>query len=61
MIATADWTIDLSFENDGGDAIVAASTQEDIVKVKRNYTGQFLAPVLARSRRDGKKRIEAAE
>jgi hypothetical protein len=32
------------------------------VKVKRSYTGQFLAPVLARKEaRRGKKRIEAAE
>jgi excinuclease ABC subunit A len=38
---------------------VAAGTPEDVVKVKRSYTGQFLAPVL--SRRDKKKRIEAAE
>jgi hypothetical protein len=34
-----------------------------VVKVKRSYTGQFLAPVLARKEARGrvKKRIEAAE
>ena len=34
-----------------------------VIKVKRSYTGQFLAPVLGRkeARRAGKKRIEAAE
>ena len=36
---------------DGGGEIVAAGTPEDIVKVKRSYTGAFLKPVLARSRR----------
>jgi hypothetical protein len=46
----------------GRDPRVAAGTPEDIVKVKRSYTGAFLAPVLARSRRGGKKkRVEAAE
>jgi excinuclease ABC subunit A len=68
---TADWIIDLGPEawpgldpgaSDGGGEIVAAGTPEDIVKVKRSYTGAFLAPVLARSRRGGeKKRVEAAE
>ena len=48
---------------DGGGEIVAAGTPEDVVKVKRSYTGAFLAPVLSRkeARRAGKKRIEAAE
>ena len=63
VIKTADWIIDLGPEGgDGGGEIVAAGTPEDIVKVKRSYTGTFLAPVLARSRRGGKKkRVEAAE
>jgi excinuclease ABC subunit A len=63
VIKTADWIIDLGPEGgDGGGEIVAAGTPEDIVKVKRSYTGAFLAPVLARSRRGGKKkRVEAAE
>ncbi len=64
VIKTADWIIDLGPEGgDGGGEIVAAGTPEDVVKVKRSYTGQFLAPVLARkeARAKGKKRIEAAE
>jgi len=41
---------------------VAAGTPEDVVRVKRSYTGQFLAPVLARdTSAKRKKRIEAAE
>ena len=48
---------------DGGGEIVALGTPEDVAKVKRSYTGAFLAPVLARkaARGGGKKRIEAAE
>ena len=49
VIKTADWLIDLGPEGgDGGGEIVAQGTPEDVVKVKRSYTGQFLAPVLAR-------------
>jgi excinuclease ABC subunit A len=61
VIKTADWIIDLGPEGgDGGGEIVAAGTPEDIAKVKRSYTGAFLAPVL--SRREAKrKRTEAAE
>ncbi len=64
VIKTADWIIDLGPEGgDGGGEIVAAGTPEDIVKVKRSYTGKFLAPVLERRepRPSGKKRIVAAE
>jgi excinuclease ABC subunit A len=63
VIKTADWLIDLGPEGgDGGGEIVAAGTPEDIVKVKRSYTGQFLAPVLGRRETGrGRKRTEAAE
>jgi excinuclease ABC subunit A len=62
VIKTADWIIDLGPEGgDGGGEIVAAGTPEDIVKVKRSYTGQFLAPVLARREAKRKARTEAAE
>src|SRR4051795_11755055 len=63
VIKTADWLIDLGPEGgDGGGEIVALGTPEDVVKVKRSYTGQFLKPVLERKdARRGKKRIEAAE
>ena len=68
VIKTADWIIDLGPEGgDGGGEIVAAGTPEDVVKVKRSYTGKFLAPVLARravgsaAAAKGKRRVEAAE
>ena len=49
VIKTADWIIDLGPEGgDGGGEIVAQGTPEDIVKVARSYTGQFLKPVLGR-------------
>ncbi|TMJ52059.1 MAG: excinuclease ABC subunit UvrA [Alphaproteobacteria bacterium] len=58
VIKTADWIIDLGPEGgDGGGEIVAAGPPEAIAKAKRSYTGQFLAPALARRRR----RTEAAE
>jgi excinuclease ABC subunit A len=44
----------------GLDPRVAEGTPEDIVKVKRSYTGQFLKPVLER-REKPRKRIQAAE
>ncbi len=40
VIKTADWIIDLGPEGgDGGGEIVAQGTPEDVVKVKRSYTG----------------------
>jgi excinuclease ABC subunit A len=49
VIKTADCIVDLGPEGgDGGGEIVAAGTPEDILKVRRSYTGQFLAPVLGR-------------
>src|SRR4029078_1580833 len=54
--------IDLGPEGgDGGGEIVAAGTPEDVVAVKKSYTGQFLAPVLSRATPKRKKGIEAAE
>jgi excinuclease ABC subunit A len=62
VIKTADWIIDLGPEGgDGGGEIVAAGTPEDIVKVKRGYTGAFLKPVLERREVKRKARTEAAE
>jgi excinuclease ABC subunit A len=47
VIKTADWIIDLGPEGgDGGGEIVASGTPEDIVKVARSYTGQYLKPLL---------------
>jgi excinuclease ABC subunit A len=62
VIKTADWVIDLGPEGgDGGGEIVAAGTPEEIVAVKKSYTGQFLAAVLRRAAPKRKKRVEAAE
>jgi excinuclease ABC subunit A len=49
VIKTADWVIDLGPEGgDGGGEIVAEGTPEDVVKVERSYTGQFLKELLER-------------
>jgi excinuclease ABC subunit A len=53
VIKTADWIIDLGPEGgDGGGTIVAVGTPEDIANAPGSYTGQFLAPVLARDRNE---------
>ena len=47
VIKTADWIIDLGPEGgDGGGEIVAEGTPEDVAKVARSYTGQYLKPML---------------
>jgi excinuclease ABC subunit A len=62
VIKTADWIIDLGPEGgDAGGEVVAVGAPEDIVRAKKSYTGQFLAPVLARGSRRGKKGQVAAE
>ncbi|MBN9049822.1 MAG: excinuclease ABC subunit UvrA [Rhizobiales bacterium] len=62
VIKTADWIIDLGPEGgDGGGEIVATGTPDDVARVKRSYTGQFLAPVLKKSRTGKRRKVEAAE
>ena len=47
VIKTADYIIDLGPEGgDGGGTIVAEGTPEEIAKVKKSYTGQYLEKVL---------------
>jgi excinuclease ABC subunit A len=47
VVKTADWVIDLGPEGgDGGGEIVASGTPEDVAKVARSYTGQYLKPLL---------------
>jgi len=47
VIKTADWIIDLGPEGgDGGGEIVASGTPEEVAKVSRSYTGQYLKPLL---------------
>ncbi len=57
VVKTADWIIDLGPEGgDKGGRVVAVGTPEDIVKVKGSYTGQNLAPYLARDRAERMRR-----
>jgi excinuclease ABC subunit A len=47
VIKTADWVIDLGPEGgDGGGAVLAQGTPEDIAATPSSFTGRFLAPVL---------------
>ena len=49
VIKTADYILDLGPEGgDGGGELVASGTPEDVVKVERSYTGQFLKELLER-------------
>lgn len=49
VIKTADWIIDMGPEGGkGGGEIIAEGTPEEVAKVPGSYTGQFLAPVLAK-------------
>ena len=52
VIKTADYLIDLGPEGgSGGGTVIAKGTPEDVAKVKESYTGQFLGPVLKRTRK----------
>ncbi len=43
VIKTADWIIDIGPEGgQGGGEIIASCTPENLIKVKKSYTGQFL-------------------
>jgi excinuclease ABC subunit A len=56
VIKTADWILDLGPEGgSGGGKIVAQGTPEDIVRVKKSYTGQYLARHLMKSPIEGVK------
>ncbi|MBQ9340839.1 MAG: ABC-ATPase UvrA, partial [Lachnospiraceae bacterium] len=47
VIKTADYIIDMGPEGgDGGGTVIAQGTPEEIVKVKKSYTGQFLKKYL---------------
>ncbi|MFN2504212.1 MAG: excinuclease ABC subunit UvrA [Acidimicrobiales bacterium] len=49
VIKSADWVLDLGPEGgDGGGMIVAEGPPEVVAKTPDSYTGQFLAPILAR-------------
>ena len=47
VIKTADYIIDMGPEGgDGGGTVVAFGTPEDVSKVKKSYTGQYLKKIL---------------
>jgi excinuclease ABC subunit A len=49
VIKAADWIIDLGPEGgEGGGWVVAEGTPEEVSKVRKSYTGQFLRKLLAR-------------
>jgi len=50
VIKCADWVIDLGPEGgEGGGAVIAQGTPEQVAKVKASYTGQFLGALLRRT------------
>ncbi len=52
VVKVADHIIDLGPEGgDRGGEVVAVGTPEDICKVKRSYTGEYLQPVIKRTKR----------
>ena len=49
VIKTADWIIDLGPEGgSGGGQLIAAGTPEEVARNQHSYTGQYLAPLLAK-------------
>ena len=49
VIRAADWIIDLGPEGgEGGGWIVAEGTPEEISRVQKSYTGQYLKEILER-------------
>jgi excinuclease ABC subunit A len=51
VIKSADWLIDMGPEGgSGGGAIVATGSPEQVAANDKSYTGQFLKPLLSRTR-----------
>ncbi|MBQ2664818.1 MAG: DNA helicase UvrA, partial [Clostridia bacterium] len=47
VIKTADYIIDMGPEGgDNGGTVVASGTPEEVAKVKKSYTGQYLKKML---------------
>ena len=51
VIKGADWIIDLGPEGgDKGGEVVATGTPEQVARVKKSYTGQYLSEILKREK-----------
>jgi len=51
VVKTSDWLIDLGPEGgDGGGELVAAGTPEEVMQVKKSYTGKYLKALLFQDR-----------
>ena len=51
VVKTADWVVDLGPEGgSGGGNIIAEGTPEDVAKIKKSYTGQYLKKTLNQKR-----------
>ena len=60
VVKTADWIVDIGPEGgDGGGEIIAVGTPEDVAKVKRSYTGQYLGPMLKPKKKETAKKKSA--
>ena len=52
VVKTADWIVDLGPEGgDGGGEIIATGTPEDVAANKASFTGEYLKPLVAKSKR----------
>jgi len=52
VIKTADWVIDLGPEGgDGGGRVIATGTPEKVASTKGSFTGEFLKPLVKRTRK----------
>lgn len=57
VIKTADYIIDMGPEGgDGGGTVVAEGTPEEVAKVKKSYTGQYVKKYLERGEKSQKKK-----
>ena len=54
VIKTADYILDLGPEGgDKGGTLVASGTPEEVAKVKKSYTGQYIKQELAKAKKNG--------
>ena len=54
VITVADYIIDIGPEGgDKGGTLVASGTPEEVAKVKKSYTGQYIKQELAKAKKNG--------